>query len=137
MAADELTHYMEAAAAGRDWRRLLYEAMREVPTSDASLYRHADLQRLHKRVAFALGEEVPAGPVTSRLLDRPDAVNGDLFQKRHKQGAVIPRIAFDEIDENAERIRTALRKLDALDPDVSAAGEALGFFIHKARKDAQ
>ena len=59
-----------------------------------------------------------------------------LCEKRHKLGAVIPRIDFDEIDENAEHIRNALRKLDALDPDVSAAGEALGFFIYKARKEA-
>lgn len=58
-----------------------------------------------------------------------------LCEKRHKQGTVIPRIVFDEIDENAELIRNALRKLDALDPDVTAAGEALGFFIYKARKE--
>lgn len=46
-----------------------------------------------------------------------------------------PKTEFDEIDENAERIRNALRKLDVLDPDVTAAGEALGFFIYKARKE--
>ena len=39
----------------------------------------------------------------------------------------------DEVEKNAERIRTALRKLDALDPETQAAGEALGFFIFKAR----
>ena len=65
-----------------------------------------------------------------------------LCTKRHKQGAVISYIVFDDIDHNAECIRNALRKLgrfDRLDEDgtARAAGEALGFFVHKARKEGE
>ena len=56
-------------------------------------------------------------------------------------GAVPPPIVFDEIDQNAECIREAFRALAKFDPldeygTRSAAGEALGFFIYKARKEA-
>ena len=46
-------------------RRLLYEVVREVPVSDSAPYRHGDLQRLHRRVIAALGEEEPGEFVTS------------------------------------------------------------------------
>jgi hypothetical protein len=83
----------------------------------------------------SLWESLPCG-CKATACDTGWQIEAEAFlcEKRHKQGSVLPRIDFDEIDENAERIRSALRKLDALDPDRSAAGEALGFFIHKARK---
>lgn len=55
-----------ALLAERDeLRRVLYEAIREVPTSQASVHQHRDLQRLHRRVIAALREEDPGEFVLS------------------------------------------------------------------------
>jgi len=51
---------VKVTAERNELRRLLYEVIREVPTSAAAVYLHGDLQRLHRRVIAALGEEEPA-----------------------------------------------------------------------------
>lgn len=99
--------------------------------------RSDDTNRRDAGIAAYAWESLPCGCKVSACADgwRVEA-EAFLCTKRHKQGAVLPRIVFDEVDHNAECIRAALRKLDAFDPDVTAANEALGFFIYKARKEA-
>jgi hypothetical protein len=44
-----------------------------------------------------------------------------------------PRVNFAAINENAEHIRIALRKLDTFDDDAQTAFEALGALLYYAR----
>ena len=71
-------------------------------------------------------------------IDCPNASWGCSMAEQRNETA----LPLDDIDHNAECIRNALRKLgrfDRLDEDgtARAAGEALGFFVHKARKEGE
>jgi hypothetical protein len=63
----------------------------------------------------------------------PDETPGCRLAKPERTKA---RIEFTTVDEHAQLIRIALRKLDPFDEDGQAASEALGSLLYFARKEA-